>query len=342
MFKIRLAVLALAGLCVVSESRAVTVVEDFSTDPLTQGWQVFGDASLFAWNATSGNLEVTWDSSHANSFFYVPLGMELTRYDDFSLEFDLVLKDIASNVEPGKTGPLQIGFGLLNFTGATSTNFMRAGYGEAPNVAEFAYYPAGYYDFGGGFLYPILPTATPSFISGVNSQHYAPSFLDAYEYELPTNQPVHVTLSYSALSQTALLAITTNGIAVGPLPGLVLTLADNSQFTEADNFRVDTFSISSYSSAGDDFDSVLAHGTVDNVRVTAALRPIAATAGVLTNGLWQAHFFTHTNWVYTLERTTDFHSWAPVSATLRGTDDLMTLQDTNALPASAFYRVRAD
>ena len=72
MLRIRLSVLALAGLCLVSDSRAVTLVEDFSTDPLARGWQVFGDASLFAWNSTHGNLEVTWDSSH---FFRAPDGL---------------------------------------------------------------------------------------------------------------------------------------------------------------------------------------------------------------------------------------------------------------------------
>ena len=74
MLKVRLSVLALAGLSVVSASRAVTVVEDFSTDPQAKGWQVFGDTNLFAWNSTNRNLEVTWDSTQPNSYFYYPLG----------------------------------------------------------------------------------------------------------------------------------------------------------------------------------------------------------------------------------------------------------------------------
>lgn len=343
MLKVRWSVLALAGVLVGSAASAVTIQENFSTDPLQSGWQVFGDTNLFAWNATNGNLEVTWDSTHTNSFFYFPLGVQLTRFDDFSVEFDLQLSDIASGVEPGKTGPLEIAFGMLNFAGATSTNFMRGSYGAAPNVAGFDYYPAGYYDFGGGYLYPVNATATPSFISGVNSFAYTPEFLDAYEYELPTNQPVHVALTYNGLSQTAVLEIQTNGIVLGPLPPLVLNVVSNSEFTATDNFRVDMFSISSYSSAGDDYDSVLAHGTVDNLKVTAALRPITQFSGaVSTDGPWQASFFTHTNWVYTLERTSDFHAWTPVSVTLRGTEDFMSLQDTNAALPTAFYRVRAD
>jgi hypothetical protein len=341
MLKIRMSVLALAGLCVVSASRAVTVVEDFSTNPQSKGWQVFGDTNLFAWDSTNGTLEVTWDSSHPNSYFYYPLRMQLTRYDDFSVEFDLRLSDIASGTEPGKTGPLQIGFGFLNFAGATGTNFVRSAWGGAPNVAEFDYYPSGYYDY--GFIWEVVPTMTPSFISGINSKHYAPASLDAYEHELPTNQTVHVRLVYSAASQTASLALTINGAPLAPLPDLVLNTPANSQFTAADDFRVDMFSISSYSSNGDDFNSVLAHGTVDNLEVKALLVPVSRVTGAFTaEGAWLAQFFSHSNWFYTLERTTNLQSWIPVSETRRGNENDMVLQDTNAPATRAFYRVRAD
>jgi hypothetical protein len=341
MLKSLLSVLAMTGWSVVSVSAAVTVVEDFSTNPLTKGWQVFGDTNLFRWNSTNRNLEVTWDSSRPNSYFFYPLGNQFTRYDDLSAEFDLDLTDIASGVEPGKTGPLQIGFGFLNFTDATSRNFMRGAWGGAPNVAEVDYYPAGYYDFGGS-IWPIVPTTTPSFISGVNSQHYAPEYLDAYEYGLPTTQTIHLRLTYHGLSQTATLAVTTNGVPLETLPGLVLNSSTNSQFTSADDFRVDMFSISSYGSNGDDYDSVLAHGTVGNLVVTALLRPIGQLSGGFTsNGVWQAGFFGRSNWLYTLERTTDLGSWMPVSPTFRGTEDTMFLLDTNAVAVKAWYRVRA-
>lgn len=341
MLKIRLSVLALAGLCVVSASRAVTVVEDFSTDPQAKGWQVFGDANLFSWDSTNGTLAVTWDSSHPNSYFYYPLGMQLTRYDDFSVEFDLRLSDIASGTEPGKTGPLQIGFGFLNFAGATSTNFMRGAWGGAPNVAEFAYYCSGYYD-DGGVIYPAPASTVPSFIPGTDSYHYAPIFVRVFETELPTNQTVHVRLAYTGSDQTARLTLTTDGVLLSQPPNLVLSEPSNSQFTAADNFRVDTFSISSYSSSGDDYDSVLAHGTADNLSITARLQPITRlTGGWATNGLWQAQFFTHSNWLYTLERSTNLHSWAAVSVTAAGNEDFMVLEDADPPTPGACYRVRA-
>jgi hypothetical protein len=164
-----------------------------------------------------------------------------------------------------------------------------------------------------------------------------------FETELPTDQTVHIRLAYTGADQTALLSVTTNGVLISQLPPLVLSDAGNSQFTPTDNFHVDTFSISSYSSNGDDFDSVLAHGTVDNLVVQASLVRVSRIAGAFTaEGGWRAQFFAHTNWLYTLERTSDFKSWTAVSTTLRGTEDLMTLQDTNSLPARAFYRVRAD
>jgi len=333
--------LALAGLSVVSASRAVTIVEDFSTDPLSKGWQVWGATDLFTWNSAHRNLEVTWDSSRPNSYFYYPLGAQFTRHDDLSLEFDLRLSDIVSGLEQGKTAPLEIGFGFLDFAGATSPDFVRSAWGGAPNVAEFDYYPAGYFDFGGGYIYDIVPTTTPSFISGVNSKHYAPAALDDYEYELPTNQVVHLRFTYNGLSQTATLAVTTNGTPLETLPALVLNSPTNSQFTAADDFRVNMFAISSFSSA-DDVYSVLAHGTVSNLVVTASLRPIGQLSGGFdANGFWTTQFFARSNWVYTLERTSDFGSWTNASATLRGTEDTMTLQDTNAPQAQAFYRVRA-
>ena len=266
MLKKILLALALAGFVVVHLSvNAVTFTENFSTTPLANGWKIFGQTNLFQWDSTNQNLAVTWDSTKTNSYFYLPLGTVLTRNDDFGIAFDLRLQDIASGVEPGKTGPLQLGFGFLNSTNATRTNFMRGAFGSAPNVAEFDYYTSGYYDFS-GTIYNAAAATTPSFISGVNSFDYAPVNLSVYDNELPTNQTVHITFTYTASNQTAVAVVTTNGILMGPFPNLVLNSANG--FVDSDDFRVDMFSVSSYSSTGDDFDSVLAHGVVDNIVVT--------------------------------------------------------------------------
>ena len=71
---------------------AATITENFSANPLQNGWQIFGDTNLFQWDSTNQNLAVTWDSSQTNSYFYHPLGTILTRNDDFSLAFDLAIE----------------------------------------------------------------------------------------------------------------------------------------------------------------------------------------------------------------------------------------------------------
>jgi hypothetical protein len=336
MKKIRL--LALAGLFVLLATRsgATTITENFSADPRSNGWQIFGDTNLFQWDSTNQNLAVTWDSTQPNSYFYHPLGTYLTRNDDFSIEFDLRLNDIASGVESGKTGPLQLGFGFLNFTNATSTNFMRGAYGSAPNVAEFDYYRHGYYT---DPFYDSPATTTPSFISGVNSYDYAPADLSVYDNELPTNQTVHVTLTYTASNQTAVVFLTTNGVPVSQLPPLVLNSANG--FFDSDDFAVDTFSVSSYSSAGDDFDSVLAHGSVGNIVVTLP-PPAQNLTGAFSNSVWRVQFTDHINWLYTLERTTNYLSWPAVTAPTSGNGTNLFLQDANPPTDKAFYRVSAE
>ena len=331
--------LALAGLFVLFAARsgAAAIAESFSGDPLQNGWQIFGNTNQFQWDSTNQNLAVTWDSTQPNSYFYHPLGTTLTRNDDFSIEFDLRLSDIASGVEPGKTGPMQLGFGFLNFTNATGPGFMRGSYGDAPDVAEFDYYTHGYYDYF-GTIYDAPATTMPSFISGVDSYDYCPANLSPYDNELPSNQWVHIAFTYTASNQTAIVVVTTNGVSVGQLPPLVLT-ADNG-FLDSDDFSVDTFSVSSYSSAGDYFDSVLAHGSVGNIVVTLP-PPAENLTSAFSNGVWQIQFTDRLGWLYTLESTTNFISWTPVSGQVPGNGTNLFLQDTNPPGNKAFYRVSA-
>ncbi|MBI3848944.1 MAG: hypothetical protein HY298_01450 [Verrucomicrobia bacterium] len=342
MFKTHLSALALAGGLLISSypSGAGTFSEDFSGDPAARGWQVFGDTNLFHWDATNNHLAVTWDSSQPNSYFHRPLGTILTRSDDFSLAFDLRLDDIVSGNESNKTGGLEIALGFLNHATATSTNFMRGAFGSAPSLVEFDYFPAGYYDFGGS-IFDVAATTTPTFIS-TNSFHFAPTVFAPYTFELPTNRVVHVAMTYTASNQTLITILTTNGALLFQPPNVVLTDTNSSGFNASDDFRVDTFSISSYSSAGDDFDSVLGHGVVDNFVVTTPPPPVTNLTGEFTNNIWQVQFISRTNWLYTFERTVDFSAWTNVSATFSGNATNLFLQDTNPPPDKAFYRVHAE
>ncbi len=87
-------------------------------------------------------------------------------------------------------------------------------------------------------------------------------------------------------------------------------------------------------------DLLLSHGAVDNFVVT--LPPVVRNlAGAFSNGVWQAQCGTYTNWLYTLERSTDLISWSDASASTNGNGNVVILSDTNAPVGKAFYRVRA-
>jgi hypothetical protein len=309
-----------------SVSGAETFQEDFSGAPSGHGWRASGNTALFNWNATGQNLQVTWDSAQTNSYFYRPLGTVLTKADDFTLEFDLRLLDIATGSKPG---PFEIAVGFLNLADALRTNFWRgtgvnADHGPR-NILEFDYFPSGYYpDFGS-----VGASVSPSIISTDNG--FAAGFA---VLELATNDIFHVSLNYSASSQTLHTAITRNGTPFANI-GDVTLLPD---FTD---FQLDTVAVSSYSDFGDDFDSVLAHAIVDNLTVTTPPLPVQNMTGHWKDGVWEVDFVSATNWAYILERSDDLQSWRATSSVVSGTGGNLSLQDTNAPMANAYYRVGA-
>ncbi|HEU5396008.1 MAG TPA: hypothetical protein VFV81_02495 [Verrucomicrobiae bacterium] len=331
--------LALTSLCLSLAAPVgaanINVTKNFSTDPLQGGWQIFGDTNLFQWNAAAQNLDVTWDSSQPNSYFYHPLGVTLTKDYDFNLQFDLELNDVTTGNESGKTSPMAIGIGFLNFAEASHAGFGRGIYGSAPNVAEFDYFPPGSYSDGVN-TYPIAPTLTPTFISS-DAYVYSPSAYIPYELEFPTGIVVHVSLVYTGTNQTLVTTFQTNGVDCLDIPPVVLS----NDFASNDNFAVDAFCISSYSSTNDPYDSVLAHGTVANITLTVPQPAIQNLSGAFSNGLWQVQFVSQPIWNYTLQRSPDFQSWTDVASSPGGDGTNLVLSDTNS-PGPAFYRVRAD
>jgi hypothetical protein len=329
MVETRLLVLALVGLSLApfQYSSAATISEDFTHEPTTQGWNIFGDTNLFVWDASNQVLQVTWDSSQTNSYFYRPLGTILSKADDFGFTFDLRLSDIRTNL---KSGPFEIAVGFMNFADETSTNFWR-GSGVDPvhgprNLVEFDYFPAGYYPGFGGVAASISPTV----ISGANAFDSGFDLL-----ELTTNDLFHISLTYTASNQTLHTTITRNGGLFGPVDDVVL----DTNFTD---FRANAFAISSYSDFGDDFDSVLGHGSIDNVVINIPSPPITNIYANPNNGVWQVQFGSSSNWMYTLERTIDYQSWNAASAPLIGNGETLVLAETNLAGPKAFYRVRAD
>ena len=322
---VQLTALASASTLVLS-SVGATLQEDFSANPALSGWRVFGNTNLFAWDQTNQSLRVTWDSSQTNSYFHHALGTILTKEDDFELEFDLRILDIATNT---KSGPFQIAISLLNIAQATSTNLERGTGVDAVHgprdIVEFDYFPAGYY---AGFG-DVAPSISPTIVSSENV------FASGFDLlELTTNDLYHIVLTYSASNQILHTEITSNSLPFGPV-------ADVSLGTNFSDFRVDTFAISSYSDFGDDYDSVLAHGVIDNVLVTLPPPPVDRISISLGSNSWLVGFSTQTNWLYTLERTKDLQVWTAVSSSILGTGKDLILQDTNPPQPMAFYRVGA-
>jgi hypothetical protein len=317
MIKVRLSVLALAGLSLVSAARAATIVEDFSTNPLQNGWQVFGDTNLFQWDSTNQNLAVTWDSLQSNSYFYHPLGTILARDDDFSLAFDLQLND----AEAGGYG-FELAIGFLNLAEATSTNFNRSTGADSPDLVEFTYFP----DVGwGSTVWPIFADTNSAFNWNGDGDYavYAPTPGDWY----------HIVMTYTASNQTMVTTMMnfeqTSGVAiVDPLDRF---------FTD---FRVDTVSINSYQDDGGG-GSIYAQGAVKNFAVTLPPPPIQKLTGAFSNGVWRAQFSSRSNWLYALQRTADFQSWTNVSPATPGNAASLCLPDAKAPVDKAFYRVSA-
>ncbi len=301
---------------------AATFQSDFSTDPTPQGWRAQGDPSLFHWNATDQLLEVTWDSSRGNTYFYHPLRTILSRQDDFRLSFDVRLDDLAIGTTPDKPYTFELAIGFLNFDQATNTGFLRGSGTDSPNLVEFDYFPDSGF---GATISPTMISSNMEFVSSFN-----------YPVELTLHEWFHVEMSYAASNQTLMSRLTHNGEEFASLEDAVVG-------TDFSDFRLDTVAVISYSDGGQDpmfAGSVLAHGVVDNFQVMVPEPPIANLTGGIADDRWQVQFDSQTNWIYHLEATTNFFEWSSVN-TASGTGGPLTMRDDQTAGAH-FYRVRAD
>jgi hypothetical protein len=313
---------------------AITVAENFSSDPKERGWGLFGHSELFRWNGTNQNLEVIWDSSRSNSYFHLPLGTILTRHDDFAVSLDLLLEDIAAGVTSNRPGTFQIAFGFHNSADAKKTNFFRGSSSNSPNLVEFNFFP----DTGFG------PTVWPGILSTNSAINYnGPG--DFGIFDLPVGVVMHISLAYIASNETATISITTNGVLVGHAVSARLatnSVGFGSVFTQ---FKLDTFAIASYSDEGQNpsyAGSILAHGVIDNLVITFPPPPVQDLHGDLSLNVWQTKLLTRTNWNYVVEATENFRTWSTIGVPTAGSGGQIILQDTNALTFPArFYRINA-
>jgi hypothetical protein len=310
MKKVRL--LAAAGLFAVSTVHAALVHEKFATDPALDGWQIFGNTNLFQWDSTNHALDVTWDSTQPNSYFYHPLGATFTQADSFCVLFSLRLNDaVAYN------SGMELAIGLLNISEATNANFSRA-FGTSPDLFEFDYFPAYVY---GGDPYPASVDAT---LIGSAMEYY-------FAYDNLTLNP-GVTCQILLVHQAGSTIITGEVFTNGQLASSI-----SNAYGAGGSFHLDTLAICNYRDDGFG-DSILAHGTVSSLAFASPL-PVGL---VQTIAAGQVRFASDTHWLYTLEHTADFQTWTAAAPASYGTGTNLILQATNPPLDKAFYRVRAE
>jgi hypothetical protein len=88
--------------------------------------------------------------------------------------------------------------------------------------------------------------------------------------------------------------------------------------------------------------SVLAHGVVDNVVVSAQFPPVRDFHGAIDGGIWQGTFQSRTNWNYLLQASDNLFSWTNISRAVSGNSQALSVTDTNAsLFRKHFYRIHA-
>ncbi len=151
----------------------------------------------------------------------------------------------------------------------------------------------------------------------------------------------HIVMTYTASNLTMVTTMTnfeeTSGVTIVDPLNLTNTEFSSIPFTD---YRVDTFSISSYQDDGLG-DSIFAQGVVANIVLTVPPPPVQNLTGTMSNGVWQAQFTSQDYWLYTLQRTGDFQTWTnlPPATTATGTN--LLLQDPNSPADKAFYRVSA-
>jgi hypothetical protein len=319
MKRISILALALAGaLCHPGAAGAQsTLAEDFVSDPLQDGWKFFGDTNLFQWNPTNQNLSVTWDSAQVNSYFYHPLSTILTTNDAFSVAFDLTLNDATA------IGSFELAVGLLNFADATNSNFSRP-VAVVPNIFEFDYFPDG------GYGPSIDATLSDATVSDSNTTDFYFAYADE---PLTVGTTYHIILTHNVGQAGISGQVSTNG--------QIYTILPDSYPGPISELRLDTVAISSYSAASDTFgDSILAHGTVDNLVVSLPPLPVRNFSGGLAAGAWQGQFLSRSHWTYRVQSSIDLETWSNALPDIPGTAGVVNWQDATTAPHK-FYRISA-
>jgi hypothetical protein len=153
-------------------------------------------------------------------------------------------------------------------------------------------------------------------------------------FGLESNLVYHVKMDYNSAEQRLRTTVATNGGTAGVVGDA--TLAGGWQaFTD---FAVDHLAICSYSDVGqmpEYAGSVIAHGLVDNLRVTSAPR----LQGSWNGTQWEVRTLGYTGWTYILERSTNLTAWTEVTRLPGQQGQALTLTDPAPPHNGAVYRV---
>ncbi len=291
--------------------------ETFDSDPLTKGWSVHGDKSLFEWDEDSESLRVKWDTERPSSFFYKPLGRVLTESNSFAFTFQITLDSVKAGYLEGKPYTFQVALGLLNISSAIDKNFNRGTGSDSPNLVEWDYFP----DTGFG------ATVSPAVAS--DKSEFSAGF--TFPAELLIGKTYSIKLIYNSEERV----LKTEMLEDGKSWETIQTVEISSDFS---GFFVDTFSISNFS-AKDSESSLLAIGTVDEVALVTS-DTLPKLFGVKINGSqWEAKSFLIEPEIWKVESSNDVLNW---NRAILDSDSLNYFQyfnDTVTNKEFQFYRL---
>ena len=292
-------------------------IENFSANPLANGWAAHGDESLFEWDAEGEALAVTWDSEKPNSNFHRPLGLTLTEADTFAFAFDIALDEVKAGHLDGQPYTFEIAVGLMSIESAKADGFSRGTGTDSPNLVEWDYFP----DTGFG------ATISPAIASG--KSQFAAGF--TFPAELVVGKKYSVRMEYDPAERTLKTFMLENDKAWKTIK--TVALADDFV-----GFAVDAFSISSYTAKGSK-SSLLANGSVDNLAIGVGRSKPRIVNTRLADGQWTARSFGYGTADYLLERSADLRGWQPVRNGVREDGFYLRLIDENPSLGDGFYRL---
>jgi hypothetical protein len=296
-------------------------------------WSVRGSTNFSRLLPENQGVEIVWDSSRTNSFFYFPLGITLRRGDDFTLSFVFKLTELQIGSTPGKPYTFQIAAGLINLTNAFDPSMFRgSGINSdhgARNLVEFNYFP----DSGFG------ATVAPTIVTRDNQI----LFSDNHPLELELNRYYKFEMSFTGADQKLRSRLWQGEIDSALFNAAPIQLRDLTLTENFSDFALDAISIHSYSDEGQMFPfagSIQAKGALSQMELIVFNRPRVWM--FITSGALSLQFETSVNWQYHPEWTSDFSDWKTLSGPFVGNGGMATIPISAKEGEKRFFRLRSE